>query len=148
MSSHCYLWFKSNIMGLIFTFIFSLSLFIPSSSNSEKNLALIIYIIFICSIRCHLWGCTESDTTEVTWQQQYIYNVVSELLTLTTWKTNLLSYSIMYIYLLSKALHSKVSYITSFLPHPFQYGNIHLLNRFTCNCILFWIPVDILVGFF
>ena len=22
-------------------------------------------------VGCHLWGCTESDTTEVTWQQQH-----------------------------------------------------------------------------
>ena len=22
---------------------------------------------------CRLWGCTESDTTEVTWQQQQLY---------------------------------------------------------------------------
>ena len=109
MGSYCCFWFKSIIMGLIFTFIFSLSLFISSSSNSEKNLALIIYVIFICSIHSRLWGCTESDTTGATWQQQqqqYTYNAVSELLTHTTWKTNLLSYSIMYIYLLSKVLHS------------------------------------------
>lgn len=40
--------------------------------------------------------------------------------------------------------------ISSFLHHPFQYGNIQLLPvtyLIICKCILFWIPVDILIGF-
>ena len=77
-----------------------------------------IYLFYLLpSMGSHRVGHNWSDLA---------YNAVSELLTHTTWKTNLLSYSIMYIYLLSKVLHSKVSYITSFLPHLFQYGNIHL----------------------
>ena len=33
--------------------------FLPSESYGQKSL-----------VGCHLWGCTESDTTDVIWQQQ------------------------------------------------------------------------------
>ena len=33
--------------------------FLPGESQGQGSL-----------VGCHLWGCTESDTTEVTWQQQ------------------------------------------------------------------------------
>ena len=33
--------------------------FLPGESQGQRSL-----------VGCHLWGCTESDTTEVTWQQQ------------------------------------------------------------------------------
>ena len=82
MSSYCYLWFKSNIMGLIFTFFFSLSLFIPSSSNNEKNLALIIYIILICSMLVH---------TQCSFRIAYPYQMKN--------KFTKLHYSIIYSYL-------------------------------------------------
>ena len=39
-------------------------------------------------VGCHLWGRTESDTTEVTQQQQQINNVV-----IVSWKTNGLSHT-------------------------------------------------------
>ena len=32
--------------------------FVPGESQGQRSL-----------LGCHLWGCTESDTTEVTWQQ-------------------------------------------------------------------------------
>ena len=50
---------------LLFTFMHwrrkrqSTPIFLPRESQEQRSL-----------VGCHLWGCTESDTTEVTWQQQ------------------------------------------------------------------------------
>ena len=30
-------------------------------------------------VGCHLWGHTESDTTEATWQQHYLFSFVRKI---------------------------------------------------------------------
>ena len=89
-------------MGLIFTFFFSLSLFIPSSSNSEKNLALIIYIILICSMLVH---------TQCSFRIAYPYHMKNKF-------TKLQYY--LQLFTLSKVLHSKVFILALFFPIHFN----------------------------
>ena len=42
--------------------------FLPGESQGRGSL-----------VGCHLWGCTESDTTEATWQQQYTLSTIPVL---------------------------------------------------------------------
>ena len=50
--------FVDKIMSLLFNMLSKL-VFLPGESQGRGSL-----------VGCHLWGRTESDTTEVTWQQQ------------------------------------------------------------------------------
>ena len=44
------------------------SIIVPGESQEQRSL-----------VGCRLWGCTESDTTEATWQQQHIFKLVDSL---------------------------------------------------------------------
>ena len=61
---------RTRLSDFTFTFHFyalekemaTTSVFLPGDSQGQGSL-----------VGCHLWGCTESDTTEATWQQQHVH---------------------------------------------------------------------------